>query len=148
MIKPLYSQCTRGLISVWEIKSHMPCGIARKRKQKILIGASLVFQWLRILPTQGTRVRFLVQEDPTCGEQLSPRATTTKSVLPSLSDTVTEPVLWSLGLHLPDSRVIATEPHAPCSPSSTTREIPSLRSQHTASRESPCTAMKTQHGHK
>ena len=29
--------------------------------------ASLVAQWLRILlPTQGTRVRALVQEDPTC----------------------------------------------------------------------------------
>ena len=31
------------------------------------VGASLVAQWLRIcLPTQGTRVRALVQEDPTC----------------------------------------------------------------------------------
>ncbi|KAJ8782369.1 hypothetical protein J1605_010077 [Eschrichtius robustus] len=30
-------------------------------------GASLVAQWLRIcLPMQGTRVRFLVWEDPTC----------------------------------------------------------------------------------
>ena len=30
-------------------------------------GTSLVAQWLRIhLPTQGTRVRSLVQEDPTC----------------------------------------------------------------------------------
>ena len=30
-------------------------------------GASLVAQWLRIhLPTRGTRVRALVQEDPTC----------------------------------------------------------------------------------
>ena len=30
-------------------------------------GASLVAQWLRIcLPMQGTRVRALVQEDPTC----------------------------------------------------------------------------------
>ena len=122
---------------------HAMC-IAKKRKKKILIGASLVFQWLRILPTQGTRVQFLVQEDPTCSEQLSLRATTTE--LPSLKATVTEPVLWSLGLHLPDSRVTATEPHVPCSPSSITREIPSLRSQHTASRESPCTATKTQHG--
>ena len=32
-----------------------------------LFGASLVAQWLRIrLPMQGTRVRALVQEDPTC----------------------------------------------------------------------------------
>ena len=30
-------------------------------------GASLVAQWLRIrLPMQGTRVRALVREDPTC----------------------------------------------------------------------------------
>ena len=30
-------------------------------------GASLVAQWLRIrLPVQGTRVRALVREDPTC----------------------------------------------------------------------------------
>ena len=34
---------------------------------KIQIGASLVAQWLRIcLPMQGTRVRALVWEDPTC----------------------------------------------------------------------------------
>ena len=31
------------------------------------LGASLVVQWLRIrLPMQGTRVRALVWEDPTC----------------------------------------------------------------------------------
>ena len=31
------------------------------------LGASLVVQWLRILlPMQGTRVRALVREDPTC----------------------------------------------------------------------------------
>ena len=34
---------------------------------KLLEGASLVAQWLRIcLPMQGTRVRALVWEDPTC----------------------------------------------------------------------------------
>ena len=41
-----------------------------KHKEKILkaaCGASLVAQWLRIcLPIQGTRVRALVWEDPTC----------------------------------------------------------------------------------
>ena len=32
-----------------------------------LLGASLMVQWLRIcLPMQGTRVRSLVREDPTC----------------------------------------------------------------------------------
>ena len=35
--------------------------------QNITNGASLVAQWLRIcLPMQGTRVRALVWEDPTC----------------------------------------------------------------------------------
>ena len=34
---------------------------------KIILGASLVAQWLRIcLPVQGTWVRALVWEDPTC----------------------------------------------------------------------------------
>ena len=34
---------------------------------KMVVGASLVAQWLRIcLPMQGTRVRALVWEDPTC----------------------------------------------------------------------------------
>ena len=34
---------------------------------KICLGTSLVVQWLRIhLPMQGTWVRALVQEDPTC----------------------------------------------------------------------------------
>ncbi|KAJ8786202.1 hypothetical protein J1605_006422 [Eschrichtius robustus] len=36
-------------------------------KERVLWGASLVVQWLRIyLPMQGTRVRALVWEDPTC----------------------------------------------------------------------------------
>ena len=38
-----------------------------KEDQNAVIGASLVAQWLRIcLPMQGTRVRALVWEDPTC----------------------------------------------------------------------------------
>ncbi|KAJ8790708.1 hypothetical protein J1605_021136 [Eschrichtius robustus] len=38
-----------------------------KGPEKRTCGASLVAQWLRIhLPMQGTRVRALVQEDPTC----------------------------------------------------------------------------------
>ena len=37
------------------------------------IGTSLVAQWLRIsLPMQGTRVRALVREDPTCREATKP----------------------------------------------------------------------------
>ena len=41
-------------------------------KQKIM-GASLVVQWLRIrLPMQGTWVRALAQEDPTCRRATKP----------------------------------------------------------------------------
>ena len=46
-----------------------PCHIQTERKKQIKERewASLVAQWLRIrLPMQGTRVRALVQEDPTC----------------------------------------------------------------------------------
>ena len=40
---------------------------------KVYLGASLVAQWLRIcLPTQGTRVRALVWEDPTCRRATRP----------------------------------------------------------------------------
>ena len=41
--------------------------VAAGHEQKPCVGASLVAQWLRIcLPIQGTRVRALVWEDPTC----------------------------------------------------------------------------------
>ena len=50
----------------------------KKQKQnktmfKTSAGASLVVQWLRIrLPLQGTQVRALVQEDPTCHRATKP----------------------------------------------------------------------------
>ena len=48
----------------------MRAGICERRifkSIKVVSGASLVAQWLRIhLPMQGTRVRALVWEDPTC----------------------------------------------------------------------------------
>ena len=41
--------------------------IKKKRSQKFNLGTSLVAQWLRIhLPMQGTQVRSLFREDPTC----------------------------------------------------------------------------------
>ena len=44
------------ILILWEVKY-----------KKCQVGASLVAQWLRIcLPMQGTRVRALVWEDPTC----------------------------------------------------------------------------------
>ena len=41
------------------------CGVVEAKV--VILRASLVAQWLRIcLPMQGTRVRALVWEDPTC----------------------------------------------------------------------------------
>ena len=40
---------------------------------KKISGATLVVQWLKIhLPTQGTQVRALVQDDPTCRRATKP----------------------------------------------------------------------------
>ena len=51
---------------------------ARRLEWGAIAFSSLVVQWMRIrLAMQGTRVPSLVQEDPTCVEQLSPWATTT-----------------------------------------------------------------------
>ena len=47
--------------------------IVKKAKQKQTLRASLVVQWLRIcLPMQGTWVRALVWEDPTCRAATGP----------------------------------------------------------------------------
>ncbi|KAJ8783692.1 hypothetical protein J1605_008735 [Eschrichtius robustus] len=49
--------------------------VAREPPRSPRPRASLVMQWLRIrLPMQGTRVRALVQEDPTCRRATKPRA--------------------------------------------------------------------------
>ena len=48
-------------------KKCMVWSMKEKRRKSPCPGASLVVQWLRIcLPMQGTRVRALVWEDPTC----------------------------------------------------------------------------------
>ena len=57
----------KGRASAAEVK---PCPPQRKKRHR----ASLVVQWLRThLPVQGTRVRALVQEDPTCRGATKPR---------------------------------------------------------------------------
>ena len=66
---------------VRELRSHVPCSAAKKMGRNFL-----VVQWLRIyLPTKGTQVRSLVQEDSTCRGQLSPCSTATEAL--SLSST-------------------------------------------------------------
>ena len=59
--------------------------------KEIYSGASLVAQWLRIrLPMQGTRVRALVQEDPTCRGATKPMPTAAAPALWSPLATTTE----------------------------------------------------------
>ena len=65
----LYSRVTA---TPWKITVLVSQGCCNKLSQTVWLkttekGASLVAQWLRIcLPMQGTRVRALVWEDPTC----------------------------------------------------------------------------------
>ena len=67
--KPIPQTKTYELKSEKKRKKHNSKSINRNHKQTNTKanGASLVAQWLRIrLPMQGTRVRALVWEDPTC----------------------------------------------------------------------------------
>ena len=51
----------------WEIRNYSKSKSDIQLLSRNLTGTSLVAQWLRIhLPRQGTRVRALVREDPTC----------------------------------------------------------------------------------
>ncbi|KAJ8786159.1 hypothetical protein J1605_006515 [Eschrichtius robustus] len=71
-------------------------------------GTSLVAQWLRIcLPRQGTRVRSLVREDPTCRRATKP----VRHYYLSLRSRAREPQLLS-------PRAATTEAHTPraCAP--------------------------------
>ena len=65
-----------------------------KQHLKEIVGTSLVAQWLRIhLPMQGTWVRALVQEDPTCpgaAKPVSHNYWAHEPQLPSPCDTTTE----------------------------------------------------------
>ena len=66
-INPRKSTPRHILIKLTKIKFKERILKATREKQKIIYRASLVAQWLRVcLPMQGTRVRFLVREDPTC----------------------------------------------------------------------------------
>ena len=131
-------------------------------------GAFLVAQQLRIcLPMQGTRVRALVQEDPTC-------CGATKPVHHNYWACALEPVTHNYWAHMPQllsPHATTTEPTChnywaripqllkPCdySPCSATREATAMRSPCTTmkssprsppSRESQCAAMKTQQSQK
>ena len=57
---PMFPE-VKAIVKSYDLKSH------EKSQLNHCFGASFVAQWLRIhLPMQGTRVRALVREDPTC----------------------------------------------------------------------------------
>ena len=90
--------------------------------RKHISGASLVVQWLRIrLPMQGTRVRALVREDPTCCGAARPVRHNYWACAPQLLKPARHNY-WSLRAW---------------SPCSTAREATAVRSLHTATKNSP-----------
>ena len=97
-----------------------------KKTKKKWTGASRVAQWLRVcLLMQGTRVRALVWEDPTCRGATRPMATTTEPAR-------LEPVLRNKRGRNGER------------PAHRNEEWPLLA----ATREGPRTEMKTQNSHK
>ena len=117
--------------------------ITRKSVRNANSGASLVAQWLRIhLPMQGTRVRALVREDPTCRGAARP-------VSHNYWACALEPVTHSYWARMPQLQKSAhLEPmlrnkRRRCNekPVHRNEEQPLLA----ATRESPRAAMKTQH---
>ena len=104
---------------------YLPLSVAGKIKNACR--ASLVAQLLRIhLPMQGTQVRALVREDPTCCRATKPRA----QQLLSLRSRAREPQLLS-------PLATTTEAHAPRARAPQQGEATTMRSPHTAMKSSP-----------
>ena len=99
-------------------------------KQKKILGTSLVAQWLGIrLPMQGTRVRALVREDPTCCGATGPASHNYWAHVPQLlKPACLEPVLCNERGHHSEKPIHHDE------------EWPQLA----ATREGPRTPTKTQ----
>ena len=130
----------RGALFLFiRIQDFLMLGVCIKKQQT---GASLVAQWLRILlPRQGTLVRALVQEDPTCHGA-------TKPVCHNYWACALEPVSHNYWAHKPQLlKLVRLEPvlhnkrsHCNEKPVHHNEEQPPL----TTTRESPHAATKTQ----
>ena len=108
-----------------------------------LPGTSLVVQWLRIrLPIQGTRVRSLVKEDPTCREA-------TKPVRHNYWACTLEPVSHNYWARMPQLLKPAHLEPMLCNKRSHHNEKPARHNEEepllSATRESSGATMKTQH---
>ena len=112
-----------------------------KRNER-LIGASLAAQWLRIrLPVQGTRVRALVWEDPTCRGATKPmRHNYRACTLEPRSHNYWSPCATTTEALTPRPCALqreATAVRSPCTAMKSSPCSPQLE-------ESPCAATKTQ----
>ena len=125
------------------IKMNMPFMTPLKwNSKRYILGTSLVAQWLRIrLTRQGIRVRALVREDPTCRRA-------TKPVHHSYWACALEPVSHNYRAHVPqllkpthlEPMLCNKRSHHNEKPAHCNKELPLL----SATRESLCTATKTQ----
>ena len=96
-----------------------------EQHQTFNTGTSLVAQWLRIrLPMQGTQVRALVPEDPTCHGAARP-------VYHNYWACVLQPTSHNYWAHVPQLKPVRLEP---CS---ATREATAMRSPRTTTKSSP-----------
>ena len=103
---------------------------------KNYLGTSLVARWLRIrLPVQGTRVRSLVQEDPTCCGETKPVHHNYWAHTPQLlkSTCSRARMLQLLSLCAATTEACAPRAHAPQQ-----REASAMRSPCAATKSSPC----------
>ena len=142
------SQCNL-FTSCQEKKIHLNCVVLNTQKHlsnlKVhSLGTSLVVQWLRIhLPVQGTQIRSLVQEDPTCRGA-------TKPVRHNYWACALEPASHNYWAHVPQllsPHATTTEAHAHRA-RAPQREATAMRSPHAATRERPRAAVKTQRSQK
>ena len=133
-----------GINKQWSIHSIPQWNIIQQWKD--MEGAFLVAQWLRVLlPMQGTQVRFLVWEDPTC-------CRATKPMHHNYWACALEPMSHNYWAHMPQLlKPVRLEPvlrnkrsHHSKKPTRCNKESPPLA----ATRESPRAATKTQHSQK
>ena len=125
------TQCKNIFSMLKRRKAHQPRTIYSETKQKNkTFRASLVAQWLRIcLPMQGTRVRALAQEDPTCRRA-------TKTMRHNYWACAQEPASHNYWAHVPQLLKPAhLEPVC-----STTRDATTMRSPRTTTKSSPRSA--------
>ena len=112
-------QCTTKASKIW-ISSDL-ISLLEIYLQEIIMGTSLLAQWLRIcLPMQGTWVQSLVQEDPTC-------CRATKPVLHNYWGCALEPASHNYRARMPRAHALQQEkPESTCTTTKSSPRSPQL----------------------